>query len=171
VPAANPDCRLEKPLSDLGMHERFQTLEASPDAAYHQGKIFEDGHAIGRSSPKAHGFVGGAPDRGDLSPRDCQIEHGGSTPLQFADPPSPRMLARICGPVHTQFGPFLAMNRERPPKKHAPQRQYRGLVKPRAPTFSDGSKGTEPTRPPARSPSRAQQSSRRSYRVCTPPLA
>jgi hypothetical protein len=78
--------------------------------------IFEDGHAIGQSPPKAHGFVGGAPDRGDLSPRDCQIEHGGSTPLQLADPPSLEMLARKRGPVHTQFGPILATIRERPPK-------------------------------------------------------
>ena len=44
------------------------------------------------------------------------VEHGGSTPLQSADPPSLRMLARKRGPVHTQFGPFLATIRKRPPK-------------------------------------------------------
>ena len=65
---------------------------------------------------KAHSFVNGALDRGDLSPRGCQIEHGGSAPLQSTDPPSLRMLARNRGPVHTQFGPFLATIQERPPK-------------------------------------------------------
>jgi hypothetical protein len=116
VPAATPDCALEKPLSDLGVDERFQTLEASPDAAYHQGgRLRERPHYLADAAESAR-FRERRPGPGDLSPRDCQIKYGGSAPLQFTDPPSPQMLARNRGPVHTQFGPFLAINRERPPK-------------------------------------------------------
>ena len=117
MPGANPDCPLEKPLSDLGMYERFQTLEASPDAAYHQrGPPRGRPYDLADAAESAQ-FRERRPGPGDLSPRDCQIEPGGSTPLQLADPPSLRMLARKRGPVHTQFGPILATIRERPPKK------------------------------------------------------
>jgi hypothetical protein len=161
VPGANPDCPLEKPLSDLRMYDRFQTLEASPDAAYHQrGRLRGRPYDLADAAESAR-FRERRTGPGDLSPRDCQIEHGGSTPLQLADPPSLEMLARKRGPVHTQFGPILATIRERPPKRHAPRRRNRGLVKPRALTSSDGSKGTGPTKSPARQRSRPRRSPRR----------
>ena len=49
-------------------------------------------------------------------PLSGQIVHGGSAPLQTADPPSPRMLARNRGLVKTKCCPFLATIRERSPK-------------------------------------------------------
>jgi hypothetical protein len=83
------------------VYELFQTLEASLDAAYHQR-----GPLRGRTHDTAN-------------TAESAVEHGGSTPLQPADPPSLLMLARKRGPVHTQFGPILATIRERPPKTRA----------------------------------------------------
>lgn len=59
--------------------------------------------------------------------------------------------------------PILGHDSGASSEKHAPRRRNRGLVMPRAPTSSDGSKGTGPTRSPARPRSRPRRSPRRPW--------
>jgi len=97
VPGANPDGAIE----DLGVYKNIsKRLKPLWTLLTTREVVYEGGRTI--------------------RPR-----YGGPTPLQLADPPLLRMLARKRGPVHTQFGPILATIRERPPKN---TRRYSEIV-------------------------------------------